>query len=321
MSTQYLYWENEEKKIVLSDGMVFGRNSKANIVLPDDKISSKHFQIKFRKDFVYIVDLESYNKTFLNGIEINAKEEVLLEAGDRINVGDHILYFNFVMAGKKHVDLPDLSNSMQIEDMMEDLSDMGDNVAVFDGKKSSKEGLGELRKAKQVLTKIKESIIKVKKGIVFRDNLGIELNNLEKEIEFEKSLISKRPFQNISDINKSIGDTESEINKTENEVILVKSKIEELKKHISSLERDIEKNKIYVQNLNDDIDLCKKIEGLSADFEVKRKDYKMLCEEEYEQMLENLKEKFDEEEKTYKDKQANYGAKLYGIRSSIKRKA
>jgi DNA-binding winged helix-turn-helix (wHTH) protein len=75
---------------------IIGRGTQANIVLRDDLASREHAVIKRRvaedgSAEYYINDLASTNGTFLNDVRIASHQ--LLQQGDRIKVGHHLLKF------------------------------------------------------------------------------------------------------------------------------------------------------------------------------------------------------------------------------------
>lgn len=66
---------------------IAGRDSEAEIVIPDRKSSRKHFRIYKDQDKYFIQDLKSSNGTFVNGDSIGGRP-LGLESGDSIVIGD-----------------------------------------------------------------------------------------------------------------------------------------------------------------------------------------------------------------------------------------
>ncbi len=72
---------------------IVGRG-KADIVLSDPKVSSRHAEIKmFGPDQFYVWDLASTNGTFLNGVRIDRRK---FDHNDEIRVGDVVLQVSVV---------------------------------------------------------------------------------------------------------------------------------------------------------------------------------------------------------------------------------
>lgn len=70
------------------DNYVIGRNSTCNIVLNDPKISQQHAIITHHNGTWSIRDLDSTNKTYLDGLEVNS--EAVFTDGQTIYLGNGI---------------------------------------------------------------------------------------------------------------------------------------------------------------------------------------------------------------------------------------
>jgi EmrB/QacA subfamily drug resistance transporter len=79
--------------VAVSDEMVLGRDSDADVVLqdPSGKLSRHHARIRLSNGTPMLEDLDSTNGTFLNGKRIETPQP--LKAGDRIGIGDNTLEF------------------------------------------------------------------------------------------------------------------------------------------------------------------------------------------------------------------------------------
>jgi diguanylate cyclase (GGDEF)-like protein len=79
-----------------NDATIIGRGSTSDVVLRDDVASRQHAAINCmatRDGCIeyYITDLQSTNGTFLNGSKLTTEQ--LLQDGDKIKVGEHLLKF------------------------------------------------------------------------------------------------------------------------------------------------------------------------------------------------------------------------------------
>ena len=68
---------------------IIGRDADATIVLDDDLVSRRHAMIEVSGGQAVLRDLDSRNGTFLNNQRVT--EAVVLQNGDRIGIGDHVL--------------------------------------------------------------------------------------------------------------------------------------------------------------------------------------------------------------------------------------
>lgn len=81
----------KDEQIKVHQSLILGRSHSSGIVIDDEKISSGHCRITFKSDRIEIVDLDSKNGTYLNGIRIEQSELFL---GDEVRIGETILTFN-----------------------------------------------------------------------------------------------------------------------------------------------------------------------------------------------------------------------------------
>ncbi|MEM7164880.1 MAG: sigma 54-interacting transcriptional regulator [Planctomycetota bacterium] len=72
-----------------ADGLVIGRDETAGVVLRDPAVSRFHARLLRRDDAWLVVDLESSNRTYVNGDPIH---EWTLRPGDQIGIGDSELH-------------------------------------------------------------------------------------------------------------------------------------------------------------------------------------------------------------------------------------
>ena len=86
--------EDEIHCVHLFDGMLFGRREDCDVVLDDDLISGQHFQVHVNGRFVYVEDLDSVNKTFINDEFILPLRKRKLSIGDIVRVGSEIYGFS-----------------------------------------------------------------------------------------------------------------------------------------------------------------------------------------------------------------------------------
>lgn len=66
----------------------FGRSSKSDVQVNDEKISSRHCRLFLKEDRLELTDLDSKNGTYLNGILVEQSEVFI---GDEIELGDTVI--------------------------------------------------------------------------------------------------------------------------------------------------------------------------------------------------------------------------------------
>jgi pSer/pThr/pTyr-binding forkhead associated (FHA) protein len=75
---------------VSSDETIVGRSPDAQIQLHEPLVSSRHLKVLRRGDVYTIVDLDSENGTYVNGVRVKSKE---LTQGDQVHLGGLTLFF------------------------------------------------------------------------------------------------------------------------------------------------------------------------------------------------------------------------------------
>ena len=73
--------------------MIIGRSSMSHVLIKEGSVSKSHAKIFVEDDNIFIQDLESTNKTFINGKELVPLVKNKLENNDQIKVGHVILKF------------------------------------------------------------------------------------------------------------------------------------------------------------------------------------------------------------------------------------
>lgn len=77
---------------LLGDSISIGRNSKCDLVLPDEVVSRNHARLRSRSDGIFLEDLHSRNGTFINGRRV--EQPTKLEDGDYIQVYELLLSYH-----------------------------------------------------------------------------------------------------------------------------------------------------------------------------------------------------------------------------------
>jgi Nif-specific regulatory protein len=90
------------------DEVCIGRESDNNLCIRDASVSRHHCLIKRDGEDFKIVDLESLNSTFVNGVPV---KERVLEHGDRIKIGDSLSLFHL-----EDADIPTTSSNVNFDE-------------------------------------------------------------------------------------------------------------------------------------------------------------------------------------------------------------
>lgn len=98
--------KGQPEVVLLNKGkrLVLGRDKKADILLADVVVSRKHAQVFQGPDGYYIADMGSSNGVTVNQTRIN--NPYLLSHGDRVTIGNTLLYFIDIRAKSQQGNLP-----------------------------------------------------------------------------------------------------------------------------------------------------------------------------------------------------------------------
>jgi predicted component of type VI protein secretion system len=67
--------------------VIIGRSPESDLIVPHPSISRKHCQIEVIEGTIFIIDLNSSNGTFINGMRLISEEKHALKASDKLVIG------------------------------------------------------------------------------------------------------------------------------------------------------------------------------------------------------------------------------------------
>lgn len=111
----------EMLRLEFGDVWIAGRDSSCQIVIPDQRVSRRQFEIRKINNSYTLLDMDSVNGTFLNGSPVSSTDPLTLKSGDAITVLDNTMYFelhdpNFQYKVEK-LEIPPLQFEPSIEDV------------------------------------------------------------------------------------------------------------------------------------------------------------------------------------------------------------
>lgn len=83
----------EMLRLEVGDVWTAGRDPSCQIIIPDQRVSRRQFEVRKINGIYTIIDLTSVNGTFLNGSPISNTDPQALKSGDAITVLDNTMYF------------------------------------------------------------------------------------------------------------------------------------------------------------------------------------------------------------------------------------
>ncbi|GEM_PF-5648119 len=262
---------SREVVIELSHGMTFGRNKDCDYTVDDHRVSGVHFKIIIKDNEAYIVDLESSNKTKINGNEVPPNVETKVSCKDKIRFGEQQFYF-FNESIEDFV-IPDITRTLTISntaDIVDEMIDPTNDYRSIDlsiSTKKKKSMLGDLKKSKALVAEHELSLKSVlmeidKRNAISReyDSLMIKIRNSKEELERanfvdKKSLLydCEKNKISISELNHSIDNAQKQINAWKKEIELLQDKIEEANR-IEQIYKCLENDQVVEEKLSNEVE-------------------------------------------------------------------
>ncbi len=335
----FLFDQSRLERIELFDDIVFGRDPSCDVIIDDVMVSNSHFKIKIIDYEVYVIDLESSNKTLVNDVEIIPNKQIKLSPKDVIRVGGQ--EYAYSSGAVRKLNLPELSStlkvgrfdeqsesSLNIERIENDggVDDSAPELAVEINlpKQKSETGLKGLRNAKKYLDdldnvqkEIIEKIASLKKMRRRKIEVGAKMDQMKKILE--KSVYkTEKDFENELRIHRGTAEgfkmkiqkEEKEIAKAEAIIADAKETIAQAKFNISTINGQSRETMDQFDSVNSEYDIFKNKTVFENEFQTLKdtiKKYESLSLEEKQVEVEKeIKLKTQQ----YKDMQNHYGAKL-----------
>ncbi|MCO4794850.1 MAG: FHA domain-containing protein [Bacteriovoracaceae bacterium] len=314
----YFFFENEDKELLrisLADGIIFGRREDCEIVIDDDRISGQHFQIYFTDGLVYIEDLDSVNKTYVNGEFIDPLRKRLLKEGDIISVGEEVYGFShqekltFPMPKKVKKKTMTITNLENLSSL--DLDTSGKHLV--DHRKESKLLLNQLTESKKIIKSMEEEKLSLQNSINEKSVIEEQLKEcFEQRSKYEEEL--KNEDVAVEEVQKRIEHHKLDMEEFHRSITSAENQIEKLKKSILEFQELIEDREVRLQNLYEEMgvftqyaDLLMKIDQMES---------KLLGLKSPDEKIAEIEQSIKREKSRYKQCQKEYGEAVAMARST-----
>jgi pSer/pThr/pTyr-binding forkhead associated (FHA) protein len=261
----FLYDVESNSFIELGEDMIFGRSPSCDLTLNDDMVSSKHLTIAVRGNRVFITDLNSSNKTSVNGQVLEPNVKNVLHHGDRISFGHQ--KFAYFYEDKTTFKMPEFTKTHKFkvptndkQDNLDDVTFVHSNAMEVFEKVEKKDYIKLLKDSRQVLLDLETKSENIKKHIIKRTQDKTKEEELSKEIDEINSNLNKYSFKTDQDFEKekneyifSENELTSSMGRLKNEILAkqeeIDAKQQELIKHKEQLEK-VTKNIQFITKLH-----------------------------------------------------------------------
>jgi len=242
------FFDSKKQVLVeLIDGMTFGRNKECDYSVVDHRVSGLHFKVMIKSNGIFIIDLESSNKTKLNGDNIDSNTEIKLKIKDKVVFGDQ--NFQYYFDNIEDFIIPDVTTSFRVDsnaDFVDDMigSEKLNGIDLHLGNKKKVNKLGDLKKSRAYITEIEEKLDIVNKDIQTFNSLKNSYDDLVVKIRASEQELGNSEYESQEDFVKelksfdfSINELNHSVDEAKKNISLWSSQIEDIKSNISDVER------------------------------------------------------------------------------------
>lgn len=318
--TPFLYDPETQEEVKLLKTTVIGRSDTNDLTLKDQSISSKHAKILFKEDGYYVVDLNSFNSTYLNAEELIPERPYKLEPSDVIQFGDKILYWNSYDPNQTYLELPSMTGSLSLNSDATGqaiLHNYDEPVGVQAKKKTV--SLKALRVHKEELEALNLELDQLREILSDKDKFKNDIKAKEKELgEFDSYLDAKKysSEEEVVQIINSVEDVNERLEKDKKDVWekinVLKNQIEELEDEITALDEESKKNVAMVTELENDIEIIKGRGRLVKEISQMNDNLKNLESTDHKIRIDELIYEIEAKEKAFKQAQEKYASSRFG---------
>ena len=340
------------EKIELFDNLIFGRDEGSGVFVDDVEVSGSHFKVQIIDYEVYVVDLGSSNKTFLNDVALIPGEKFKLSPKDIIRIGSE--EFSYSSSIVRKLNLPEMSKSLELARFdqksdptlkierieNEEVYDEGDalpsdglpKVEILRPRGKAETGLKALRSSKKYIEELEnmnkdicEKIEGLKKMRRRKIEVGAKMDQMKKILTNSEYQTAK-DFENELRIHRGtvegfklkIKREEKEIERAKEAITKAEQEIAQAKFNISSLNGESQTSKDSFQSVKSEYEIFQNKSVFENEFETLKETIKKYEKLELESKLAEVEKEIKLKTSQLKDMQNQYGAKL---NSEIKKKA
>lgn len=322
--TPYLYDPETQEEVKLIKTSFVGRADSNDVAIKDQSISSKHAKIVFKEDGYYVVDLNSFNSTYLNTEELTPEVPYKLEASDVLQFGDKILYWSSYDPNQKYLELPSMTGSYSVnESAGQEIVHTYDQPLDVVKPKKKTVSLKALRVHKEELEGMNTELEQLRELLADKDKFKNDIKIKEKELhEFDSYLEAKQYTQEkeVIQIINSVEDVNERIEKDKKDVWekinVLRNQIEVLEEEINSLDEQSKKNVAMVTEMENDIEIIKGRTRLEKEIDQMKVNLQNLESSDHKIRIDELIYEIEAKEKAFKEAQKKYASSRFGKKAS-----
>lgn len=328
--TNYLYDPETEEIIEFYSNLSIGRSDSNDLPIKDQSVSSKHARLIIKEDGVYVEDLNSFNSTYINGIELLPESPAKLEENDVVQFGDKAFYFNAEEPCQAYLDLPSMTGSFKVgsEKTGQAIVHNYDEPILDTSTKKKGASLKNLRQHKEEVARLEKKLQDVLAQENDLDDLNSKIKEKENEMGEFVSYLDSKNYNEETEVNAIIFSIEEvsdrlerDKGKIQEKINILRNQIEELRGEIENLDDEKEKNQLMVDELNKDIEIIKGRDLLIEEINTLKETQNKLDTQNFEEIKADIQKQIKAKKREYKQAQEQYANSRFGKKGMFGKKA
>ena len=314
MAAIYFFDPEEEVRITVKNGFIVGRADGCDLVIKDQSVSSKHAKIVMSRGKTHIIDLKSFNSTFVNGEELMPEKERELKNSDVVHIGDKVFYYNSDEGNLNYLDMPSFTGTINGLSEKTGQKILHNFEPVLDLSTGAKKGvsLRELREKKDRIESKKREIEKLQKLIAQREEKLQVKSAKNKELDEFLNYLKAKNYQTEDEIKKTIESVNQVSTRILKEMEETRELVKELKAKYLGFEKEVKNNKLIVAELESDIEIVNGRDAMAIEISLLSEEIENLSKVDYQANIALLEEEIEQEEGAMKKAQEGYAESRFG---------
>lgn len=328
----FLFEPERQEEIKILKSASVGRADTNDIQIKDQSVSSKHARIVLKGNNVFLVDLNSFNSTYINSEELVPEKGYKVEAGDVLQFGDKVYYWCSYEPCQKYLDLPAITGSFKMHTESTGqaiVHNYEEPIIDMDAPPKKKNiSLKALRHHKEDLERLNKELDNLRILISDKEKFKGKVKLKFKELEEFDSYLEVKNYKNTSEvvsIIKSVEEVNDRLEKDKGDlwekISVLKNQIVELEEEVVNLDEEKEKNLAMISELEKDIEIIKGRENLDSEIQSMNRELENLESSDHQQRIDALIYEIQEKEQALKEAQESYAKTRFGKKGMFGNKA
>lgn len=317
----YFFNPKTEEKIEISKEVTtVGRSNENDFPIGDQSVSSRHAKVILKDDGVYVVDLNSFNSTYVNNKECEAEKEIKIKVKDIVQFGDIEFYFSSTEVTPLGLDLPSITDSFNINaGKTQDVIVHNYEEPIVSGKKKKVASLKSLRAQKDEIDGLHKQLSDYEINLKKREKIRARAEAKAKELEEFNTYLKAKNNDSMGKVESTIETIiqvneryEKDKDKVKEQIAELQAQINKFNEEIESLNQEKATNEAILEELRNDIEILKGRDSLEEELSKMYREIRKWEKEDVTEHITMLKVLIEEKEEKFKKVQKDYADSRFG---------